>query len=99
MLQTEDYIRALITGTGPGNSQERTDQLVAARLKRQAILNRDDPPRMCAIMDASVPRYEIGGPDVMRGQLEHLIEMARRPTVALHVVPDDAGPHPGPMAA
>ena len=54
---------------------------------------------MCAIMDPSVPRYKIGGPDVMRGQLEHLIEMARRPTVAPHVVPDGAGPHPGLMAA
>jgi hypothetical protein len=68
---------------------------VAARLERQAILDRDDPPRMCAIMDASVPRYEIGGPDVMRGQLEHLIELARRPNIALHVIPDSAGAHPG----
>jgi transcriptional regulator with XRE-family HTH domain len=96
LLQTEDYARALITGTGAGDSEERVDQMVAARLERQAIiLDRDEPPRLCAILDASVLRYEIGGPDVMHGQLEHLIEMARRPNVALHVVPDGAGAHPG----
>jgi transcriptional regulator with XRE-family HTH domain len=95
LLQTEDYAQALITGTGAGDSQERVDQLVAARLERQAILDRDDPPRLCAILDDSVLRYEIGGHDVMRGQLEHLIEMAGRPTIALHVIPDGAGAHPG----
>jgi transcriptional regulator with XRE-family HTH domain len=95
LLQTQDYARALITGTGPGDSEEQVEQLVAARLERQAILDRDEPPRLCVIMDVSVLRYEIGGPAVMRGQLEHLIELARRPSIALHVVPDVAGAHPG----
>jgi transcriptional regulator with XRE-family HTH domain len=95
LLQTEDYARALITGTGAGDSEERVDQLVAARLERQAILDREEPPRLCAILDASVLRYEIGGPGVMRGQLQHLIEIARRPNIALHVIPGGTGAHPG----
>lgn len=95
LLQTEDYARALITGTGAGDSEEQVDQQVAARMERQAILDRADPPRLCAIMDLNVLRYEIGGPAVMRGQLEHLIEAARRPNIALHVIPAGAGAHPG----
>jgi hypothetical protein len=95
LLQTEDYARALITGTGAGDSQERVDQLVAARMERQAILDRDDPPRLCVIMDVNVLRCEIGGPAVMRGQLEYLVEAARRPDIALHVIPEGAGAHPG----
>jgi transcriptional regulator with XRE-family HTH domain len=95
LLQTEDYARALTTGTGVGDSEDRVDQLVAARLERQAILDRDDPPRLCSILDADVLRYEIGGPGVMRDQLEHLLELARRPNIALHFIPDGAGAHPG----
>lgn len=47
------------------------------------------------IVDAAVLRYEIGGPEVMRGQLERLIEMARRPNITLHVIPSGAGAHSG----
>jgi transcriptional regulator with XRE-family HTH domain len=95
LFQTEDYARALITGTGVGASEETVDQLVAARMERQAILARDDPPRVCAIMDVGVLRYEIGDAYVMRGQLEHLVELARRPNIALHVLPSGSGSHPG----
>ena len=50
---------------------------------------------MCAIVDVSVLRYEIGGPQVMRGQLKHLIELSHRPNIAFHVLPGGTGAHPG----
>lgn len=95
LLETEDYARALISGTGVGHSTEKIDAQVAARMERQAILDRDDLPRVCAIIDVRVLRYEIGGPTVMRGQLEHLIELSHRPNITLHVLPSCTGAHPG----
>jgi transcriptional regulator with XRE-family HTH domain len=95
LLQTEDYARALITGTGVGDSEELVTEFVALRMERQAVLDREDPPHVCAILNLGALRYEIGSPDVMRGQLEHLVEIGHRPNVALHIVPAGAGAHPG----
>jgi hypothetical protein len=95
LLETEKYARALITGTGVGASAERIDAQVAARMERQAIMDRDDPPRVCAIVDVRVLRYEIGDAQVMHDQIEHLIELSHRPNVTLHVLPSGTGAHPG----
>jgi transcriptional regulator with XRE-family HTH domain len=95
LLQTADYARAMIIGTGLGDSVERVNEYVALRMERQAILDRDNPPQVCAILNVIALRDEIGDSRVMRGQLEHLIEIAARPNIALHVVPGGAGSHPG----
>jgi transcriptional regulator with XRE-family HTH domain len=95
MLQTEDYARALMTGTGVGDSEEKVNEFVGLRMERQAVLEREDPPQVCVIVNASVLRYEIGDPQVMRGQLDHLVKVAHRPNFALHVLPSGAGAHPG----
>jgi hypothetical protein len=60
---------------------------VAARLKRQEILHRDRPPALWVILDEAVLRRLVGGTYVMREQLRHLTEMARRPCVSLQVIP------------
>jgi hypothetical protein len=94
LLQTADYARALLK-TRVGASEEDVDQAVAARLERQAILERDDPPLLWVIMDEAVLRRPVGGADVMRVQVEHLAEMAGRTSVVIQVIPYSVGAHEG----
>jgi transcriptional regulator with XRE-family HTH domain len=86
LLQTEDYARAVFR-TRFGPTDEEIEEQVAARLKRQEILGRDRPPRFWVILDEAVLRRPVGGTYVMREQLRHLTEMARRVCVSLQVIP------------
>lgn len=87
LLQTEDYARAVL---GAGQRADKLEELVAARMDRQAIMRREDPPWLITLLDAAAVRRLVGGPEVMRGQLEHLLDMARQPTVTVQVIPDGA---------
>jgi len=95
LLQTEDYARALLQGTLPYASSEEIESRVTARMARQALLDREDPPRLWAITDEAAVRRMVGGRAIMRGQLGQLREAAARPNVTIQVIPFDAGPHPG----
>jgi transcriptional regulator with XRE-family HTH domain len=86
LVETADYARAVF-GTLSGVTDEEIDGHVAARLKRQEILDRDQPPELWMIIDESVLHRPVGGPYVMREQLRHLLEMARRPRISLQVIP------------
>jgi transcriptional regulator with XRE-family HTH domain len=86
LLQIGDYARAVF-GTLSGVTDEEIDGHATARLKRQEILNRDQPPELWMIMDEAVLRRPVGGTYVMREQLRHLLEMARRPRISLQVIP------------
>ena len=90
LLQTEDYARAVFR-TRFGVTDEEIDELVAARLKRQEILARDEPPALWVIVDESVLRRPVGGRYVMREQVGHLIEAARRPHVSVQVISSSGG--------
>ena len=68
---------------------------MAARLERQAILDRDDPPLLWVVIDEAVLRRPVGGADVMRAQVEHLAEMAERTNVVVQVIPYSVGAHEG----
>ncbi|MFC0004529.1 helix-turn-helix domain-containing protein [Micromonospora siamensis] len=94
LLQTEEYARALLTGAGRF-TDEQAEQLVAARLERQAVLGRPTPPQLVVVLDEFVLRRPVGGPAVMGAQLAHLAEVGRRFHVHLHVVPVAAGAYPG----
>ncbi|MCY9555754.1 DUF5753 domain-containing protein, partial [Paenibacillus apiarius] len=89
-----EYIRALHAGASPLVG-EAMEQQVAARLARQPVLDRPAPPQFVAVLDHSVLSRAVGGPKVMREQLEHLVEMGRRPRVHLHLVPETVGAYPG----
>jgi transcriptional regulator with XRE-family HTH domain len=91
LLQTEDYARAVLRSR---NREDELDTLVAARMARQAILARDDPPWLVVILDERAIRKVIGGPEVMRAQLAHLLELAQRPNITLRVLPDSAAIYP-----
>jgi len=93
LLQTEDYARAVITyGTG-GVRGDVIERRVQARLSRQRILARPDPPRLWVVIDEGALRRPIGEPRVMRTQLEHLIALGELPNITIQVIPFDAGGH------
>ena len=87
-LRTLDVRRAQ-----PGTSEDELDRLVAARLSRQAIFGKPEPPYCVVVIDESALRRRIGTPQVMHDQLTHLAEMAAQPYVTLQVVP--CGPNAG----
>src|SRR4029450_3943656 len=63
-------------------------------MARQTLLTREHPPRLWAVIDEAAMRRPVGGREVMRGQLERLIEAAKLPNVTLQVLPFGAGAHP-----
>ncbi|GAB3804063.1 hypothetical protein GCM10027605_27270 [Micromonospora zhanjiangensis] len=71
------------------------EQQVAARLERQSVLTRPNPPLLVAVLDYTVIERPVGGPKVMRDQLRHLVEVGSRTRVHLHLVPRDVGAYPG----
>lgn len=95
LLQSEDYARALIHGVLPAATKDQVEQRVDVRMKRQAILERDHPPKLWAIVDEAALHRVVGGADVMRDQLLHLVVVAEQPHVTLQVVPFSVGSHPG----
>ncbi|MDW5325066.1 helix-turn-helix transcriptional regulator [Plantactinospora sp. KLBMP9567] len=91
LLQTENYARAVLRfdATRP---EEEVEKLVASRLQRQEILTRDQPPLVIVVLDESALRRRDA---IMAEQLAHLLRMAERPYIQLHIIPDDAGLHVG----
>ena len=98
LFQTADYARALLGAGNPHASSEATDRRVALRLRRQELLTREAPPRVWIVMDETVLRWPVGGPEVMRAQIDHLIEMNALPHVTLQIMPFGNGPHPAMRA-
>lgn len=94
LLQTEDYARALLTDR-IGRNPDEVDDLVAARMERQAVLERERPPELWVVIDEAVLHRPVGGTYVMRDQLSHLTEMARTPSIVLQVIPASVGVHDG----
>lgn len=91
LLQTEDYARAVIRLGHPATPD--LDRRLALRLRRQELLEVEDPPRLWAVVDEAALRRPLPGTAEMRDQLEHLIMMTERPNVSLQVVPFDLGGH------
>ncbi|NGO11930.1 helix-turn-helix domain-containing protein [Streptomyces sp. HC44] len=91
LLQTEEYARAVLGAPEP----ENLDELVAARLERQRVLGRGKPPLVWVVLDEAVLYRPIGGREVMRNQLAHLLGLRSQRRVKLQVLPFSAGQHPG----
>jgi hypothetical protein len=87
LLQTEDYARAILA-TEPGVADEDVTARLTARLARQAILTRDDPPAAWFLVDEAALRRRVGSPEIMAVQMAHLAGVARLPNVTIQVVPD-----------
>jgi transcriptional regulator with XRE-family HTH domain len=93
LLQSEDYMRALIGSGRSHDPQAANDRRVELRKTRQKRLSGPSPLELWAIVDESVVRRHVGGPQVMAGQWRRLIEAAQLPNVTLQVLPFDAGEH------
>lgn len=92
LLQVAEYSEAVIS-VARERSAEEIAKRVAARMKRQEILNRVDPPTYQAVIDEAALRREVGSVGTMRTQLRHLTHMAVRHNVELYVLPFSAGAH------
>ncbi|MFE5936786.1 Scr1 family TA system antitoxin-like transcriptional regulator [Streptomyces sp. NPDC056470] len=91
LLQTEEYARAVLSVDHP----DRLDEMVAARMERQRILEREHPPVVCVVLDEAVLHRELGGTEIMRSQLAHLLGWLAHPWVQVQVLPFEAGQHTG----
>ncbi|MGW2779934.1 helix-turn-helix domain-containing protein [Streptomyces populi] len=97
LLQTEEYARAVLeAGTVGQTGAEAIDRHVALRMKRQTLLTRENPPHLWVIMDetALLRPVSIRG-EVMRDQMDRLLEWVELDHVTLQVAEFAAGPHPG----
>jgi transcriptional regulator with XRE-family HTH domain len=94
LLQTDDYMRAVVRGAHLEESGEEVGRRVRLRLARQMLLTRQGPPRLWAVVDEAALRRPVGGREVMRGQLERLIEATKLPNVTLQILPFASGAHP-----
>lgn len=94
LLQTEQYAREIIHSTllitPPGEIERR----VQVRMTRQQVLDNDNPLNLSVVLDEALLLRQIGGAEVMRGQLRRLVEAADRSNVELQVLPNSAGAHP-----
>ncbi|MCD9877190.1 helix-turn-helix domain-containing protein [Streptomyces guryensis] len=100
LLQTEDYARAVMeAGTVGQTGPETIDRHVSLRMARQRLLDRPDPPHLWVIMDETVLRRPVSiRGEVMREQLDKLLEFAERDRVTLQIAEFKDGPHPGTYA-
>jgi transcriptional regulator with XRE-family HTH domain len=92
LLQTPEYARALLEGA---QVVQDVDQVLEERMARQDILKRPDPPDLQVLIKQSVLEDLYGGPEVMRGQLAHLLDMSRLRNVIIRAVPRSIGAYAG----
>jgi transcriptional regulator with XRE-family HTH domain len=99
LLQTEAYARAVVRRGMKGASKADVDKRVALRLERQKYLVDESAPEFHIVLDEAALRRPYGDREVMRGQLQHLIEISERPNVRLQIMPFSFGGHSGESGA
>jgi transcriptional regulator with XRE-family HTH domain len=99
LLQTEDYARAVVRRGMKGASEADVEKRVALRLERQKHLVSESAPEFHIVLDEAALRRPYGDREVMRGQIQHLIEMSERENVRLQVMPFSFGGHSGESGA
>ncbi|MDC2947408.1 MULTISPECIES: helix-turn-helix domain-containing protein [Streptomyces] len=95
LLQTHDYAAALLRVGFPNAGPEDVERRVALRLRRQDLLVKPEAPAIWAILDETVLRRPVGGAEVMRAQIDRLVEATERPRIRIQIMRFAAGPHPG----
>ncbi|WP_067821669.1 helix-turn-helix domain-containing protein [Actinomadura kijaniata] len=93
LFQTEAYMRALFQAAY--RPEAVTEEWVGTRLERQKLLERSDPPLFWSVIDESALLRRVGGKEVMKEQLTHVLKLMAMPNVAIQVVPLSAGSYPG----
>ncbi|WP_107658325.1 helix-turn-helix domain-containing protein [Nocardia suismassiliense] len=95
LLQTMEYATAVIDTSMPKVEAAIMEDRARARMDRAANLTKEDPLELWVVMDEAAIRRTVGGPAVMHGQLNRLLQETKRKNVILQVLPFDAGAHPG----
>ncbi|WP_433450021.1 helix-turn-helix domain-containing protein [Streptomyces sp. CA-142005] len=91
LLQTPEYVRAVLGALDDTDLDDRT----AVRLARQRIFDKEEPPVFWVVLSEAALKQEIGGPEIMRGQLAHLLTFENNPRINIQVLPFSAGAHAG----
>ncbi|HEY5360233.1 MAG TPA: helix-turn-helix transcriptional regulator [Streptosporangiaceae bacterium] len=94
LFQTDGYARAVTMLGHRAASASEIERRVSLRMQRQELFAADDSPRIWAVIDESALRRPVGGRDVMRAQLRHLMAVTEYPRVTLQVMPFSRGGHP-----
>ncbi|MGP2435688.1 helix-turn-helix domain-containing protein [Streptomyces sp. JW3] len=95
LLQTPEHARTLMEAAQPPYSPDDVERMVAARLARQEVFDRDPAPSMHFVQEEAPLRRRLGDTMVWRRQLERLLEVGRLNNVTLQVMPTDTDAHPG----
>ncbi|WP_416962518.1 helix-turn-helix domain-containing protein [Streptomyces sp. Agncl-13] len=95
LLQTEEFMFALLGSQRPALPDDKLERAVAGRMARKKIFQRSPAPELSFVLEEVTLRRPIGGRAVMRGQLEHLVEMAQLRNIQIQVMPTDRWDHPG----
>jgi hypothetical protein len=93
VMQTEEYVRAIMS-TAPEPGSDEVERQITVRMERQKRLTGDNPLTLWVVLNEAVIRRVVGGPQVMRGQLAHLADLAATRNVTLQVLTYAAGAHP-----
>ncbi|MFJ6569071.1 helix-turn-helix domain-containing protein [Streptomyces sp. NPDC091292] len=97
-LQTHAYAREVLRAGFPNDTEDGLERRVDLRLRRQSLLTKPDPPTLWVVMEEAVLHRVVGGPEVMREQIDRLLEASELPHVTLDVLPFSAGAHVGAFA-
>ncbi|MFE9855724.1 helix-turn-helix domain-containing protein [Streptomyces sp. NPDC005780] len=95
LLQTEDHMRALFASWLPAYTLDEMERVVAARMARRSIFDRDPLPSLSFVQEEVTLRRPVGGAAARRGQLERLLEVGRLHNVSIQVMPTHYEEHPG----
>jgi transcriptional regulator with XRE-family HTH domain len=94
LLQTADYARAGHEGAMPRLSPDQIELQIEAKLTRQRVLTRADPPRFAVVLDEAALHRLAGGRQVMAAQLTKILDLTALPNVQVQVLPFELGAHP-----
>lgn len=93
LVQTAEYAEALLRGHGQGLPEAEVRRRLRLRLRRRDLLTAESPTQLWLVVSQQVLEAPVGGPEVMRGQLAHLLELAALPNVEVQVIPREVVPY------
>ncbi|MFJ6071053.1 helix-turn-helix domain-containing protein [Streptomyces sp. NPDC093065] len=98
LLQTPAYARGVLGGGFPNGSDDELERRVGLRLRRQSLLERENAPTLWVVMEEAVLHRAVGGPEVMREQIDRLLEVSELEHVSIDILPFAVGAHVGACA-
>ncbi|MEU0474684.1 helix-turn-helix domain-containing protein [Streptomyces olivaceus] len=98
LLQTPAYARGVLSGGFPNGTDDELERRVHLRLRRQGLLDRENAPTLWVVMEEAVLHRVVGGPDVMREQIDRLLEVSELDHVSIDILPFEVGAHVGACA-